>query len=292
MKPRDELPVDQWRQVIAAICRRHRLAGEPRPFETGSDVVWAAGEHVIKLTTPRWREQLANEARWLEWIGGRLPVATPELVAAGEHRPWPYVIMSRVPGRAIAEVWPGLDRDQRLGLAAELGRLTGRLHELEPPPEPDADWERFWKGCRRDVAGRHRGPRHLVDEIEGFVGSLELADSSRVALHTELLDQHVLVGERLEVAGLIDFADARVGPAAYEHAASVEFIFRGEPGLLRAYLLGRGEPAETLSRDRSREMLGWALCHQFGSLERMLAARAPKNPGCLDELATSLYRLD
>ena len=135
-------------------------------------------------------------------------------------------------------------------------------------------------------------PTGLADAIPDFLAEHDLATEPRVPLHTELLDQHVLVSERggrPVPSALIDFADARLGPAEYEFAAPVEFVFRGEPGLLAAYLRAYGERGSALGPARSERMLAWALCHRHGSLARMLAAVAPAAPRSLPELAARLY---
>ena len=61
---REHLPVDGWRAAVGAIAARHGLpTAGARPFETGSDVVWSLGEHVVKLTAPVWRDEIEAEAR-------------------------------------------------------------------------------------------------------------------------------------------------------------------------------------------------------------------------------------
>ncbi len=291
------LPEAGWRVAVGEVAARHGLAMEgAAPFASGSDVVWGLGGAVVKLTAPAWDWQIEAEAHWLGQVAGRLPVATPAVLARGELAGWPYVVMTRLPGRALGEAWPSLSRAERLRLAADLGETTRALHDLEVAGDA-VGWDAFWATCRADVAARHAragAPAHLVEAIPAFLERHDLATGPRVPLHTELLDQHVLVeerGGRLELSGLIDFADARLGPAEYEFAAPVEFVLRGEPGLLRAYLEAYGEPPSTLGPDRPARMLAWALSHRYGNLPRMLDAVAPAVPADLGQLAGLLYRL-
>lgn len=297
--PEDELrallPVEGWRVAIAEIAARHGLSlAAALPFASGSDVVWSVGGAVVKLTGPRWTWQLDAEAHWLRQVAGRLPVATPEVLARDELAGWPYVVMTHVPGRALADVWPDLEERERLRLAADLGELTRSLHDLAVEGDADA-FTTFWETCRNDVAARHAKPGvppALLAAMPAFLDRHDLATTPRVLLHTELLDQHVLVDDREgrpTLSALIDFADARIGPAEYEFAAPVEFIFRGGPGLLRAYLHAYGVPDQDLGPARSERMLAWALSHRYGSLERMLSAVAPFEPESLTDLALRLY---
>jgi hygromycin-B 7''-O-kinase len=115
-----------------------------------------------------------------------------------------------------------------------------------------------------------------------------------VPLHTELIDQHVYVSERagkFELSGLLDFADARSGPAEYELAAPVAFVFRGERGLLRAFLLAYGIPERQLTPHYAQTLLAWNLCHRFANLARELALLHPPLPETFEELAERLYAL-
>ena len=295
---RDHLPASGWRDAVAAICARHGLGGAPlEPFPTGSDVVWSAGGHVVKLTAPLWADEIEAEARCQRQVAGRLGVATPEPLATGELAGWPYVVMTRVPGVALGEVWPGLEHAERLRLAAELGALVRELHGIEVADQADG-WDGFWQRCRATVTERHSEPGvpgELAAQIGPFLESAgELVDEPRVLIHTELLDQHVLVeerGGRYGLCALIDFADGRVGPAEYEFPAPVEFIFKGEPGLLRSFLSAYGLPEHELTPERSERMLAWGLLHRFGRLLRMLRAVEPVRPATLPALARRLYGL-
>lgn len=293
---REHLPAEGWRAAVAAIAQRHSLGhslGQKglAPFASGSDVVWAAGDSVVKLTAPVWASEIEAEERCLRAVAGRLSVQTPEVVARGELAGWPYVVMTRVAGVALGELWPALDHAGRVRLAADLGRLVAELQAIDVGALPD-EWDAFWRGCRGGVRERHaRGavPEPLLEQIEPFLASVgELDARGRRLLHTELLDEHVLAAPRsgqVELCALIDFADGCVGPPAYETAAPVEFLFKGERGLLGAYLEALGQAGETCAEER----LAWALCHRFGSLARMLEAVRPAQPATLSELSMLLY---
>lgn len=296
---REQLSPELQRAAVEAACEAAGLpAADLAPFPTGSDVVWAAGAHVVKLSAPCWADEIAAEERLLRHVAGRLSLATPTPVASGRVDGWPFVVTTRVEGVALGEVWAGLERGERARLAGELGRATRELHELPTPCAPGGDdgWAAFWADCRAHVVARHaRGdvPEALLAQVEPFLARFpDLDGGARATLHTELLDQHVLAAERggrWELAALLDFADGRVGPPEYEFAAPVEFVFRGEPGLLRAYLRAYGEDEAALDDARPARLLAWALLHRFGSLARMLRAVGAPAPRDLDELARRLF---
>lgn len=282
-----------------ALDRLGRAAGEPRFFPTGSDVVMDCGELVFKMTAPRWADEIAAEAACLRRVSGRLSVATPEALATGELDGWPYVVMTKIGGHALADAWPSLDSDGRRRLARELGELVAQLHSLEVETDEQAAWPEFFESMREGATKRlavEGVGTEWVERVEPYLESLEpLSPRAPLLLHTEVLDQHVFVSERdgrVELCGLLDFADGRVGHPYYEVPALVEFIFKGERPLLADFLRGYGLAEAALDEGLSRELLGWGLLHQFGRIPRMLKAAGPPEPESFGELARRLCGFD
>lgn len=82
----------------------------------------------------------------------------------------------------------------------------------------------------------------------------------------DLTDDNVLVsGDR--VTGIIDFADAFVGPWTYELAAPACFVTRGSSAHRDSMFRGRGfEPTpELIATTRA-----WAILHRYSHLARMM----------------------
>jgi hygromycin-B 7''-O-kinase len=162
----------------------------------------------------------------------------------------------------------------------------------------DGSWPAFLEERRRGVVEHHRklGLSEVwLARLEPFLDSVPLREGRPVFLHTELLDEHVLVLERegrWELAGVLDFADSRVGDPQYEIAALVEFIFRGEPGCLPGCLRAYGWDEQDLNHEGGRRLAAWGLLHLFGNLPRVLAVAGDPEPADFDELAERVYRLD
>lgn len=289
-----------WAMSAAIASDRVGLScSESKLFPTGSDVVIDCGSHVFKMTAPRWAEEIQAEHDILTRVHGRLGVATPEPLAMGELGGWPYLLMTRLEGRALAEPWPSLDSEDRRRLARELGELVGRLHAQPVEEEEPGRWPEFFERMRQQAKKRliaGGASEDWVARVEPFLDSLEPMSPRRPRLlHTEIYDQHVLVSERngrWELSGLIDFADGRVGHPYYEVPALAEFTFRGERPLMRDFLRGYGLAEPALDDDLSRELCGWSLLHQFGSLARMLKAVGAPRPNGFGELARRLYGFD
>src|SRR5438128_9215954 len=113
---------------MRAICARHGLpADRLEPFAEGTNVVFAAGQRVIKLYPPHWATLAAAERAVAARLDGTLAVATPRVEAAGELEGWPYLVESRLVGQPLDRVWSGLDAAEQSRLAAELGELLAEL---------------------------------------------------------------------------------------------------------------------------------------------------------------------
>jgi phosphotransferase family enzyme len=131
----------EWRAVVfdekivrpAAedLAARLGLAGAGlRRYPGGSRPVYAVGDRrVLKLYPTVSAPDSVTEARVLDYLNGRLPVATPELLACGEYENgWRYLLMSQLPGTELAAAWPAYEF-VAAGLFVSRGdpRLLGRI---------------------------------------------------------------------------------------------------------------------------------------------------------------------
>jgi hygromycin-B 7''-O-kinase len=98
----DEKTVGPAAEDLAA---RLGLAGaELRRYPEGSCPVYAVGDRrVLKLYPTVSAPDSVTEARVLDYLSRRLPIATPELLAHGGYENgWRYVLMSQLPGTELA----------------------------------------------------------------------------------------------------------------------------------------------------------------------------------------------
>lgn len=281
-------PAAHWEDAMRRVLARHGLALQGLRAEArGSDVVWGTDQAVVKLSLPRWADQLGREARFCR-LAAPLPVQIPPVLAEGQLEGWPYVITGRIDGVPLDSCWPGMGPPQRAALAHDLGRVSRALHALPLPQDlADPPWTQFLAERVAQAPadqGRRGADPTLVAQMPAFleqhVAALGLPV---VVLHTELLDQHVLVdpGDPSRVTGLVDFADGQLGHPAYDLGAPIDFLFGDQPGLLAAFLRGYGPgPLDLLPAER----LAGYLVHRFASLPRLLRGLS-RPPHDLDELA-------
>ena len=91
----------------------------------------AGGRGAFTVSTP----DSVTEARVLEYLHGRLPVATPELLAHGEYENgWHYLLMSQLPGTELAAAWPAIPRPPWTPWPRPGSAPPERRHD---PPDPD-----------------------------------------------------------------------------------------------------------------------------------------------------------
>ena len=283
------------RPAAEDLAARLGLAGAAlRRYPGGSRPVYAVGDRrVLKLYPTVSAPDSVTEARVLDYLSGRLPVATPELLAHGEYENgWHYVLMSQLPGTELAAAWPAIPRPHQDRVASEAGEMLAALHGLDPEPLRGvlgpADWAGFLAGQRATALERQREvnlPEAWLSQIEGFLESVPLMPGQeRVLLHTEVIREHLMVNPgQWTLSGLLDFETAMTGDRGYEFAAAGLFVPRGDPRLLGRILAAYGRSFDP------RELLAYTLLHVHSNLPECLSELpAPPEP-TLDSLALTWF---
>ena len=283
------------RPAAEDLAARLGLAGAGlRRYPEGSRPVYAVGDRrVLKLYPTVSAPDSVTEARVLEYLHGRLPVATPEILAHGDYENgWRYVLMSQLPGTELAAAWPAIPRPHQDRVVSEAGEMLAALHGLDPEPLHGilgpADWAGFL-ACQRATAPQRQRevelPEPWLSQIEGFLESVPLAPGQeRVLLHTEVIRDHLVVSPGTwTLSGLLDFETAMTGDRAYEFAAAGLFIPRGDPRLL-----GRLLAAYDRSFD-PRELLAYTLLHLHSNLPECLRQLPAPPELTLDSLALTWF---
>jgi hygromycin-B 7''-O-kinase len=269
-------------------------------FPSGSLPVYAVGDRlVLKLYPPISWEHWQVEDRVLRAVEGRLPVPTPRVEGAGEFRGWRYLLMTRLCGEPLTEVWPRTSERDRDRLATELGIALAALHEVTIGALGPPDWQRFLADQRAGCVARQRA-RGLdvrwAAQIPEFLDSVPLPPSPPVLLHTEVMREHLLATSGpaggWSLSGLYDFEPAMMGDPEYEFVAVGVFVSRGDARFLRRLLTAYGYPDDRLDAALQRRLLAYTLLHRYSDLswylEEMPAPPAPT----LDALAARWWPLN
>jgi hygromycin-B 7''-O-kinase len=292
-----------WRPAVDEVRARHGLADVS--CERGPDgthlVYFLGASHVLKLFVPLFSRDYDAERLTAAHVDGRLGVATSKVLSDGEVGGWRYIIMTRVEGRPLEEVWSGVTAAGREHVLAGIGRMIARLRSLPVAglEELTVDWRSFLD-AQADGAVRtqlERGlPRHLVDQIPAYLESARpfIATGFRPALLlADITGEHVLLsgaGGAWDVAGCVDFGDAMLGDPDYEIVAPGTGIAAGDRHLLRTLLLTAGYREHDFAEPLRRRLMAYTLMHLYAGVEDLrrtvpdaLAA------GSIEELARVLW---
>ena len=285
-------------RLVAELGVRER----PERFATGSLPVYALGrELVLKLYAPYDHGEAEREARFLDVLDGRLPIATPTLHARGELDGWGYVLMGRLTGELLVTACSRIDHAELCALAADLGMALRTLHAIrdERLATDRVHWRALVGERRRSTlalqAKRGLSPEwleQLPDFLDEECPLLEnAADES--PLHTEVMREHLFVERRngsWVLSGLFDFEPSIVGPAEYDFSAVGLFVSCGERELLRHVLSAYGYGAHELDHALERRFLAYALLHQYSNLSWYLSRiPPPAHVTELDALASHFF---
>jgi aminoglycoside phosphotransferase (APT) family kinase protein len=290
--------IDFWQPYIAEILERHHLKDLGRQPAAGFNPtypIFLHGDVVVKLFgySRSWRQSHAAERAANALLATDPDIAAPRLVAEGRlyddvDAAWPYLVTTRVSGVSWRNA--GLSIEQKLSLAADLGRQIRRVHALRPARvAAHAEWSALNVAA---AAERSSLPPHLIAQIEDYLSRLGPFDE--VFCHGDLVADHVFV-ENGRLAGIIDWGDAMVTDRHYELIQPYRDMFDCDKALLRAFLeasdwpVGNHFPRKALGLALYRQAVGLAQHHTMDVFEP-IAARFPlQNIRTLDELATLLF---
>ena len=218
---------------------------------------------------------LENEARFLPRLAPHLPLRIPEPCWLGRPEgayPAPFAGYERLPGRTACTVeWTPEARGRN---AAPLGRFLAALHGLAVDDETLAHGPHDELG-RTDLKKRAALLLERLAVLEAEVPELPAAEvragverwkdtppwtGRRCWVHGDLYARHLLVDERHEVTGVLDWGDVHLGDPALDLTLAFSFLPPEARGEFRA---AYGDiDADTWNRARFRSLFyGVTLLH-------------------------------
>lgn len=260
----------RWLPVVAALAAPFTQA-PVQAAETSTVLVGLADDVVIKLYAPFLRDHFNYERAALAHVHGRLSLPTPQLLADGELEGWPWLVMTRLPGRTLDGLWDTLPEAQRLALLRHIGRVAAELHALPVAPMQAVApaWPEFLQRQFSGCASRQQRtglPPQLLAQLAGFLEGPVPAGPD-VMLTGEFTPFNLLVDDHGALLGMIDFGDGLVGPREYDWLGPMCFYAAGQPARLDAFFEGYGLPTP---RHRREELLRLLLLHRYSCLRAQL----------------------
>ncbi|MCB9639477.1 MAG: phosphotransferase [Myxococcales bacterium] len=287
-QPQDRVAFERWvddatsSETLARIlCAQEKISFErmERAKDGSLPVFFLDDARVIKIFPLLFQDEWVNECAVLEKVQGQLPCEVPEVLSTGSWEGWHYVLMRRLQGRSVVQVWDDLSLDEKLELSEQLGACLRALHQI--PSEKIASlpwgWGALYQERRERLLEHHRGKglsEAWCEQLEGFLDRFvheELFSvENRVLLHTEIMRAHVFCsrgdGEKTYVSGFLDFEPSMVGPREYEFASVGIFWAQGDPAILRRLCLGYGFAEHELNHTLQCRWMAQVLLHRYSHL--------------------------
>jgi hygromycin-B 7''-O-kinase len=227
---------------------------------------------VLKLY-PRFElAESVREARVLAHLWGQLPLPTPRLHATDEYKNgWRFVLMSRLPGYSLAEVWQRLTAAEQDRIVTETAETLAALHDMAWKPLTDvvgpSDWGAFLRRQRANTIRQHSREgvsETWLSQIPDFLDSVPLPTSPELALlHTEFMREHLTIDMRggRVLTGLFDFEPAMIGDPAYDFVSVGLFVTRADPRQFRRFYAAYGRTPHDPD-----QLLAYTLLHVYSDL--------------------------
>lgn len=274
------LETAMWEPAVRAILRAVGGGTPDRiaPGYPGSCAVFVADTTlVVKLYPPLFARDFGRETGVYRLLHGRFP-QLPTFIAHGTYRDaidWPFLVTAFRPGEPIRALFSQLDAATRAAIAAELGPLIRTLHmtSLSATADTFPTWPEFLTerapAVGDELRARTRLAPAVITELEALVAALEprLRAQRPCLLHADLTEDHLLLARtngRWHITGLIDYADAELGPPGYEWVALWFSLCDRDPAFFRATLHAY-DPQLRLDSTFVDEALAFTCLHRFGA---------------------------
>jgi aminoglycoside phosphotransferase (APT) family kinase protein len=212
------------------------------PFGSGWDnaAFLVNGELVFRFPRRRtWAESIEREIAILPEIAGLvpLPISAPSHVGVPTDTfPWHFAGYPVIAGSTACAL--DLQDDERTALAKPLGDVLRALHAIDPQPAigrglpPDRlgrlDSERRLRASLERVATlREAGEDHRLDAAIAWLTAhppAVIADGRRTIVHGDLYPRHLILDERMQLRGVIDWGDVHFGDPAIDLAIAHMFL--------------------------------------------------------------------
>jgi hygromycin-B 7''-O-kinase len=304
-----------WKPVVSAICQKASIPMESmQGGYPGTNAVFIVNQlYVVKIYAPFCHDDFYLERELLGEIGKRRRIPIPRIITKGileDRISWPYIIMSYMPGQPIREVRSLINSASSIDIAHRMGTIVYNLHQTPISSFKNLDhsrngWIRYTHQIINSVSiklqRKHILPQNLIRDIPSFVQSI-LAKyrghpSEKLTLvHGDLTEDHWLLHNadgQWQISALIDFADAKISPAAYEWPALWFSGLASDTKSFHAFMESYN-PTVALDDDFYQQAMAYTFLHEFGAeiLEWVLSQHKTKQINSIECLIELLWMQD
>lgn len=255
--------LDFWWPHIVNVLDRHHLAGANRSRAqcgfNSTYPVFLIDDIVVKFFGHRsyWLSAFNTESAAHDYLTKDSTILAPSILAKGKlftdsDAFWPYLISSKMSGQSWLD--SNLTYEEKNNVAAEIGQQLRKIHAL--PTDQQLQHDHQWSKLNfKTAAEKSVLPRHLVDQVDSFIGSLD--DFDRCFVNGDMVDMHVFI-KNGHLSGIIDWGDATVTDRHYELGKLLD-TFDWDKRLLKTVLETSNWPVK---KNFSKQSLGLALYRQ------------------------------
>lgn len=270
--------VDLMTTLATEILNCHKLPlASLSLFNDGTNVVFLYDDNkVLKIYPPFHGDQFLNDFIVMKHLKGKISVKTPSLSHQGMIFGWPYLIMDKLDGTLLENLWDTLDRENKISILQELGALIAQVHGLstEGFGGLEDNWNKFLQEQIEHCQTQHQClSTSLLNQMPNYIGAIKdslLLKGNPVLLTGEYTPMNILVKQEKEkwhIHGLIDFGDAMLGLPQYDLLGPGAFLIQGDKELLRAFLMAYGYSSDTLTEALSHQLTALMLLHRYSNLD-------------------------
>jgi hygromycin-B 7''-O-kinase len=274
-----KVKIEIFENAAKQIIRRHELpfGSTLTIFSEGTNIVFAHGDHsVIKIFPPFHYDQYKAELLVLEHINKKLSVMTPKVEYYGDVSGWPYIVMTKIQGTLLEELWDKMEFSNKIIIIRELGSLIHEAHSLPTHglEEIDCHWPSFIDRQINSCMHKHQldMPEPLLAQIPIYLESINellININKPVFLTGEYTPMNILVSQIAgvwHIAGLIDFGDAMLGLPEYDLLGPGVFLIQGNKQLLIEFLAAYGYSQDRMTPTLSHQLTALTLLHKYSNL--------------------------
>lgn len=295
-------PLLFWQAALDHIMAEHQCT--PTSWtraSLGRNIVFLSPTAVIKLGPPNWQGEMGREATALKAVSGRLPLATPTLIAVGTFDDWEYLIQTPLSGTNLHTIWADLDAAARTALAYQHGALMAALHALplqELPAHLAFDWQAMLDAQRAECVPEMQRigvADVLVQQIESYLETTPWDNEPPVLLHGDLTHLNMLVVEQAgswRISGLLDWGDVKLGSRMHEFISPGVHMYQGGAALLKAWYRGYGWSRHTTAVRDQHQIMARAMLYYPDDFAHLIQL-VPGAARCQDwhALASAFWQL-
>ncbi len=301
-----------WRPMIEEIWRQHGLGlvEQVVPGFAGSNAVFIVNEELVaKIFAPFWAQDAPRELEAYLILADYPELPVPRVIAHGTieaEQHWPYMVLTRLPGVRLGDVWPSVSPADRLAITCHLAEIVRTLHAVPTDriTAMDIRREAWVEFIRQQIAGavayhrRHNSlPEHLLAQLPDYLASAQPLfppDFQPTLINCDLTRDHLLLVEQdghWRIGGLIDFGDVRVGHIDYEWVALHLDLYDADCAQTRAFLRAYGWE-QVVDERFSRRMMAYSLLHLFSDMRPFVERLGgPERVRSLEEMEAALWRI-